>query len=134
MDEFDIVDKHFDFIYGQPESTHSDTDKAFLEVWHTFGVIQKSGLHNYLCDAFEEVPLIISYYRSLELTKCADTLSLAMDLLSDYRSTLEGELCSEGFRLKFEDELNSLEDGFYDEEDNMTKLLVASIPLQNRLT
>jgi protein subunit release factor A len=133
MDSSDIVDKYFIYLTDFEESSLNPKDRAFTEIWHSLGLIQNSGLHNYLFDLEQKTTAISSYYRTYDLTKCANILELGYDLYIEYTKAHSSDSSADEFRSVFEEEIDNLEESFYESEDEIVAALLPSCRTRDRL-
>lgn len=131
MEDWEIVDSYFCRVCDLPEQDLSESSRALVEVYHSFGLIQNGGLHGYLCAIGDETLVTAKFYEIAGIASCARILRLAHDLWRQYWSDPRPDDSEpDGFRDRFDPELDRLEEGFYSSEDELMATLAVIVSKQ----
>lgn len=107
-----------------PDAEIDSPNKALIEVWHSFGLIQNEGFHSYLCSIGDEALSIAKHYEIAGLPGAAKLIIQAHGL---WRRYWQGENPDQSdpdeFRSHYGDDLDGIESDFYGLEDQMQEAL-----------
>lgn len=129
MESWELVDNYFCKICNANESDLTVNDSRLIQVWHSFGRIQGSGLHVFLSEGNNDLLEAKNAYQALGLNKCFDAIESVSKLWEIYNKnqTNSHEVDSDEFRILYSDEIDALEEDFYNEEDNVVETLLSLI-------
>jgi hypothetical protein len=131
-DDFKLVDDYFCRICDLPDLDPSS--RALVEVYHSFGLIQNGGFHNYLCALGDDVSVVAEQYRKLGLMDGFKAITAAHSLWRAYWPELPpDESDSQEFRERFGPQLNVIEESFYALDSTVIAKL-ATIVRERQLT
>jgi len=117
---FEIVDDYFCSICDMPETELDSDSLALVQVWHSFGLIRNGGLHSYLCEIGDEAAPVANAYRHAGVDRGCYLILSALALWKTYGPETDPEESDpDEFRSRFESELDSIEEEFYDLEDDI---------------
>ena len=129
---FEIVDDYFCKVCDVPETELDSDSLAVVQAWHSFGLIQNGGLHSYLYEIREEAEPVANAYRHAGVDRGSELILSAMALWKSYwLETDPTESDSDDFRRRYESELDTIEQEFFDlENDIVTHLaqIVSGLP------
>ncbi len=132
MENWEIVDDYFCQVCSLPEQGLSESTRALVEVYRSFGLIQNGGLHGYLCSIGDEVLAIAKFYEIVRIDSCANILRLVHDLWCQYWSgPIPDGSDPDDFRDRFGSELDRLEEGFLNREDELMDALAVIVREQS---
>jgi len=130
----EIVDEYFCKVCDIPASELDPASHALVEVWHSFGLIQGGGLHNYLCEVGNEVQTTLAHYRAVNLHKCHELLDEAYKLWREYWPHVSPDKSDpDAFLDRFGHKLDVIEWSFCDEEEEIVNRLYDVVQSQTKM-
>ena len=124
MKNAECVDQYFCRVGELPSAQLTPQAHALIEVWHSFGLIQNGGLHNYLCEIGSEAIKTAGHYRKLRLSRCAEMIESSYGLWAEYWPDSDpSDSDPDAFRRRFGHELDHIEREFYASEDEIVDQL-----------
>jgi hypothetical protein len=123
-DIFSFVDDIFCALADKEENQMpiSASEQVVLDVWHSFGLIENGGFHNYLCFNEDDLHRIIISYKTAGLKECALYIEKAENDWKKYLSE-NRKVDADHFREIYRSHLDEIEDGFYGFEKEMISSL-----------
>ena len=123
--DFEFVDQLFIGLCDQPEAKLKPAETVLINVYHTYGLIQNGGMHNFFCETEMDLDLLAGDYQKLDTPGVSNAFDEGVKLFKKWKKREWPRKTSDAnrFRKDCGDQLDEIERPFYDGDDQLVNSL-----------